>query len=332
MKLLLLAPLAFFVSAPRTALDADVSLSLALESGAKLSKTFTSELALELEELSITLTVDGEDQELESPEVEMSIAETETVTFTDEYLALADGRTTKLRRRFDALSETSTRTASGEDETEEGESELEGHTVDLTWNAEDEAWSAAFAADDEGGDEELLAELEHHADLIEFLPEGEVAIGAEWSVPAAAFLHLSNPSGDLHLDTPSDKEEKDDDLQDQLDENITGEITAKLASVEEGLATIELSMELKTSGEVDKGTQEVHEMSFELVRQVELEFDLEGTLVWHVAEGRPVSLAIEGELVFGSEMKQSSDQDGTPIVFTQKQRFVGTLKLTAEID
>jgi len=338
MKLLLLAPLAFLVSAPRTALEADDALSFKVEAGTKLSKTFVTELALELEEITIALTVDGEDQELESPEVEMSIAETETVTFTDEYLALEDGRATKLRRRFDDLSETSARTMTDEegesdDTTEEGESELEGHTVDLTWDAEDETWSAAFAEGDEGGDDELLAELEHHADLIDFLPDGEVAVGAEWTVPAAAFLHLSNPSGELHLDTPSDKEEDDDDLQDQLDENMAGEITAKLVSVEDGLATIELTLELTTSGEVDEGAQEVDEtMSVERSRKVELEFDLEGSLVWHVEEGRPVSLVLEGELGFESTQKQSSDQGGTAVVFIQTQRFAGTLKLTAEIE
>lgn len=338
MKLLLLAPLALFVSAPRIALEADVTLALEVETGTKLTKTFVSDLALELEELTIALSVDGEDHPLDSPEVEMSIAETETVTFTDEYLALEDGRTTKLRRRFDALTETSSRTSTGEEgeseeTSEEGESELEGHTVDLTWDAEAETWGAAFAAEDEGGDEELLAELEHHADLVEFLPEGEVAIGAEWTVPAAAFLNLSNPSGELHLDTPSDKDEDDDDLQDQLDENIEGEITAKLVSVEDGLATIELKLELKTSGEVDQGTQEVDEStSVEMERAVQLEFDLEGLLVWHVEEGRPVSFVIEGALAFESTQKQSNDQDGTAVVFTQMQRFAGTLKLTAEIE
>jgi len=338
MKLLLIAPLAFLASAPRTALEADVTLTLAVEAGAKLKKTFTSELALELEEIALALSIDGEDQELESPEVAMNIAETEVVTFTDEYLAVEDGRATQLRRRFDDLSETSARTMTdqegeSEETTEEGESGLESHTVDLTWDAEGEAWTAAFAEGDEGGDDELLAELEHHADLVEFLPEGEVAIGAEWTVPAAAFLHLSNPSGELHLDTPSDKEEDDDDLQDQLDENMSGEITAKLVSVEEGVATIGLTFELETSGEVDGGTEEVEEsVTLAMARKVVLEFDLEGSLLWHIEEGRPVSLAIEGKLGFTSEQTQSSDQDGTDIVFKQTQRFAGTLSLSAEIE
>jgi hypothetical protein len=313
-------------------------LSLAIERGTKLTKTFVTEFALDLEEVELEVTIDGEDHALDSPEHELSIEQTETVTFIDEHLALEDGRTTKLRRRFDTLSETSARTmtdAEGEtDETdEEGESELEGHTVELVWDADEETWSASFAEGDEGGDDELLAELEHHADFVEFLPDGEVAIGAEWTVPASAFVRLSNPSGELHLDTPSDKEEDDDELQDQLDSNFAGEITAKLVSVEDGLATIALTLELTTSGEVDEELEEVEESApVEVTRSVELEFDLEGALVWNVEEGRPVSLAVEGELGFESVRTQSSDDDGTTVVFTQTMRFAGTLKLTAEIE
>jgi hypothetical protein len=338
MKSLLIAPLVLLCSAPRTAPEADVSLSLAIETGTKLSKTFVTELALELEEVTLALTIDGENHPLDSPEYEMTIAQTETVTFTDEYLALEDGHTTKIRRRFDTLTETSARTSTdaegtSNEDNEEGESELEGHTVDLTWDAEGETWSAAFAEGDEGGDDELIAELQHHADLLDFLPEGEVAIGAEWSVPAAAFVHFSNPSGELHLDTPSDKEEDDDDLQDQLDANFEGEITAKLVSVEDGLANIELTFELTTSGSIDVEIEELEEsMSVEAKRTVELEFDLEGALVWHIEEGRPVSLVAEGEVGFESVQEQASDQNGAAVVFTQTQRFAGTLKLTAEIE
>jgi hypothetical protein len=338
MKSLLIAPLVLLCSAPRTAPEADVSLALSIESGTKLSKTFVTELALELEEVTLGLTIDGEDHELDSPEYEMTIAQTETVTFTDEYLALEDGHTTKLRRRFDTLAETSARTSTDEEgasneDNEEGESELEGHTVDLTWDAEGETWSAAFAEGDEGGDDELITELQHHADLIDFLPEGEVAIGAEWSIPAAAFVRFSNPSGELHLDTPSDKEEDDDDLQDQLDANFEGEITAKLVSVEDGLANIELTFELTTSGSIDVEIEELDEsIAVEATRKVELEFDLEGALVWHVEEGRAVSLVAEGEVGFESVQQQSSDQNGAAVVFTQTQRFAGTLKVTAEIE
>ncbi len=73
-------------------------------------------------------------------------------------------------------------------------------------------------------------------------------------------------------------------------------------------------------------------MAVEVTRRVELEFDLQGTLVWHVGEGRPVSLVAEGELGFVSIQQQSSDQEGTAVVFTQTQRFAGTLKLTVEIE
>lgn len=336
MKLLLTTPLLLLASAPRT--GSDVTLTLGVESGTVLTKSFTSELALELDEIEIEFVVDGEEQALETPEVEMSITDTETLTFTDEYLALADGRATKLKRSFDELSETSARSFTGSegessDSTEDGESGLEGHAVVLTWDEDSEEWGAAWADDGEELDAELLADLEHHADLVEFLPAGEVAVGAEWSVPAKAFLHLSNPSGDVHLETPTDAARDDQELHDQLDENLEGEILAKLASVTDGLATIELTFDLSTSGEVDEGPQEGGEgPSLDLTRAVSLAFDLEGQLVWNVTEGRPVSLTVDGDTEFSSRETREGDHEGVALRFVQTQRFTGTLKLAVEID
>ncbi len=338
MKSLLFLPLVLAASATPTALD--VRLALTVESGTKVTSTFTSELVLELESLAMKLTVGDEEHELEAPEMQMRIQQNESLTFTDEYLAVEDGVATRVKRRFDALGESSSRAMTdpeGEEseEDEEGDSELEGHTVVLAWDADDELWTAKFADDDDGGDEELLSELVHDADLTAFLPSGEVAVGAEWEVPARAFLTLGEPCGDLHIISPSDEDddEMDQALEDQFDENISGTITASLTSVEGGLATIALTFELETEGEAEDDDVEVEEgMSISIKRSLELEFELEGTLVWNIEKGHAVSLVVEGKVAFVSTQFQSSEQGGQAFQIEQTQNLAGTLKHTVEIE
>lgn len=334
MNALTLSPFLFILAA---APHSDETLAFSVEVGTTLTKTFTSTLELELDELELALTVDGEDHELEAPEVSMTISETEAITFTDEHLAVDDGRTTKVKRKFDALAETSGRASTdpeGEssEESEEGESELEGHSVVLTRDADDEVWAAEYAEGDEDGDPELLAELEHHADLVDFLPAGDVAVGAEWSVPVAAFLHLSSPSGELHIETPSDAEDDDEGYSEQFEENLAGEITATLDRVEDGVAYVALTFDLTSEVELE-GSEEVEEgMTVETSRKLDFEFELEGTLAWHLEQGRAVSCDAEGAVGFDSIQRNTSEQGGASVVFTQTQRFKGTLKLTAAIE
>lgn len=348
MKSLVFAPLVLLCSAPRTAPEADVTLVLAAERGTKVARTFTWTYAMELQEATDSLSFDGEDPEVESVELEMSLAESVTLAFTDEYLALTDGRATEVRRHFDALSATSAH-ASTDDEgvsdeaTQEGESELQGHTVDLAWDSEREAWGASFADGDEGGDDELLEGLEHHADLVDFLPLGPVEVGAEWSVPVMAFQNASSPAGDVQFEPTDDAEadEEDDAMEELLeraDDNLTGQITARLTGVAEGRATIALELTLAASAECDAVTEEVldeetdESVEFTTLTKVDLLYDLEGTLVWDVEHGRPVSLSIEGEAGFEIAETVSSVQEGVSIVFASNYRFAGTLVLSGSFD
>ncbi|MEZ6013644.1 MAG: hypothetical protein R3F49_00900 [Planctomycetota bacterium] len=335
MKALLATSLFLLAAGP---LD-DIALELSVEAGTKLTKTFTSNLELELEGIDITFTVGGEEHEVESPDVSMTIRESESLTFTDEYLVVDGGRATKLQRHFDELTEQSGRDFTdpdGEDESEEeeGESDLEGQTVILTWDGDAEEWSAAFAEVSSDGDTDLIGEIEDHADLVEFLPEGKVEVGAEWQVPVLAFSHLSSPSGELHLNTPSELEEPEDEAYEaQFEENLAGEITAKLVSVEEGVATIELTLELATHVELEGESEEVGEdMEMESVRAMSFEFELEGALVWNIDAGHAVSLQVGGDVKFVSTQTQSADQGGESLEIVQAQRFSGTLQLAAEFE
>lgn len=315
-------------------------LALTVAEGTSLTKTFASELVLELQTIEMTITVEGEEHELDSPELEMRIEESESLTFTDTYRTVDGGRATELRRRFDDLSETSASSATDPDgdeheDSEEGVSELEGHTVDLTWDEDGEAWAARFAPDDDGGDEDLLGELEHHADLIAFLPRGDVAVGDEWTVPASAFLHLSNPCGELHLDTPSDKAEADDDTayEDQFEEHLEGEFAARLERIEDGVARIALSGSFSTSVELPSEEVESEDSGpLTLGQGMVFEFDLEGHLEWSIEAGHALALTVEGDVRFDSTQTQTGVDDGVEVVLTQIQRFAGTLALTASFE
>jgi len=322
-----------------TVLD-DVELRPKAAEGVKRTTTFSSAMHMELQGVEMTFVIDGEEHEVEAPEVSMVMEQTETQVFTDEYLAVEDGRATRLRRHFDTLAETSSQSATDEegetdDTEEEGESGLDARTVVLVWDADEETWNASYAEDEEDADEDLLAELGHYADLAEFLPDGggSIEVGAEWSVPLRAFTHLGAPSGEVHLVSPSDEEDDDSSFDDAFEEHLAGEILAKVTGVEDGRAIIALTFSVTSEFELEAEEQEADEgMTVEVTQAFAFGIELEGTLEWHIKEGRALALHVEGPVELKSTQSQSSDDEGAQFVIHQVQTFEGTFELTYEFD
>jgi hypothetical protein len=181
----------------------------------------------------------------------------------------------------------------------------------------------------------LLEELEHRADLVEFLPGEPVAVGDTWEVPLVAFHHISNPCGDVHLMTPTEREEGDDDdaMQDALRESLDGEIHATLERIEDGVAHIALTMELTMEGEVQGEDQETEEgVTLETFRSLEIELDLEGELQWVMESGRASNLVVAGEVALKQSQAQAGDHGGAVFRFEQIQHLTGTFEIKAAIE
>jgi len=307
------------------------SLTFHVEPKSKLTKTFENTVKLASESMSIT--VDGQDAHggVDSPKIEIS--DHEKIVVTDEYASVADGRATKLVRKFDDLAGESTETTampegSGMEDREEKStktSPLEGKTVVFTWK--DDAYKAAWA-EDEKGDDDLLEKLEGDMDLLDFLPAKEVSDGDTWDLEAKVFNKISSPGGKLQLrDQEKDEGEEMTKIQEQIEENIEGEGKATYRGTRDvdgaKVGVIEIAAELQSHGSFEADGRE---------NGVEYKITYTGQLLWDLKAGHLHSLELEGTVGFVMDMKSSMDFNGESHELNQRVEFAGEFehKITVE--
>jgi len=297
------------------------------EEGTSVQRTFDFSLSMELQSMSMTVN----DQEVPSDHfdgVEMKITDSQHVVVTDEYGALGDGRPAKLTRSFDELTGKSGESQSGpmgdSDTDQDKSSGLEGTTVVFTWDDEAEAYDAAFQDD---GDEDLLADLVEDMDLRGFLPDGDVEEGDAWDADIDAFKRLLEAGGDLDLRT---EDEQRSELQDQLSENLEGDVRVTYAGTreEDGVRVAVLKLEVSASTE-GSGTQDGPRGETE--QTVTMEFDLEGELLWAVEAGHLQSVELSGGLDSVLENHSTFDGGQGPMEAVQTMTFEGEVDFTAAV-
>lgn len=273
------------------------------EAGTKITRTFTNPGGRTLSSMKLVL---GDD---EHPAGEMEMTETfdEKLVLEDEIVAVAPapgdapwrGRTTKLKRTFAELSQTSTEKSSmGErqhEETTDRKSDLAGATVVFTWDGEKEEYETAF--DGESGksrDAALLEELEADVDLAGFLPGKAVSDGDEWSVDMAAFkAGILRPAGELdfHGDEPRSESEKK--ARHDMWEAIRGEVHAHFRGTREQdgarLAVIELKAEISGEIEIEPEGKSPHARG----TSVTFTQEFEGELLWDLGKNLARSYKLE---------------------------------------
>ena len=298
------APLVF-VAAGSTLLVATApdEINLAVEEGLSVTKTFVTEMNAELDAFSVT--VDGEEQD-GIPDPEFSLSDTTRVVFVDEYRSVDGDRIQSLVRTFEELNDSTTRSSvdpGGEasDDTSEGESDLEGLEVLFEWDADAEEYEASFV-DDDAGDDDLLDGLIAGADFREFLPEDEVEEGDTWEVDPAAFEAIINPSGEVKI--VSDEEEDSSELQEQMRDNVSGTIEASFKGIEDGVATIEITVEIDTSA-IDDSPAGLPEGA-EATQELAITYECEGQLLWDMKRGVAKSLEMGGDI----EIQITGNQGG----------------------
>ncbi|MEE2939686.1 MAG: hypothetical protein VX460_04820 [Planctomycetota bacterium] len=321
----LLAPLA---AAPET-------LDVHVESGTKITKTFTSTLLLELEDFS--LEVNGEAQD-DAAAPEVTIEDDEEIVFVDEYVTVDGGRARELVRTFESLEDSSSQTVVGPDgeemvESSEGESELEGVSVRFAFDADDDEWTTSFADEDEDLDESLLEDLDHDADYAYLLPPAdeveELEAGDTWELDAIVFDRISSPSGDLKIDGEDADEETDGEFQEQFKDNIDGSIEATLERIEDGRAYISLEGEVSTTIAIDQELPEGAPENAEVSQELEFTFECEGELVWDLERGAAVSLEFGGSAALTIVNDQRVGEEFTVLI---TQEFAGTFESTASFE
>lgn len=224
-------------------------------------------------------------------------------TFTDKILRAEDGELSAFTRTYSDLMSDRTMdmiNPMGEQSLTESasESELDDVTVLFTL---DEGELVASYPEGEQGDEELIDGLLGHLPFAEFLPEGEVEVDAEWEVEPRLIWDVLNLGGDLSLVDP-EADAEDTVMMEALDDDelveISGQVNATLDSLEDGLATITLEIEMIEYRDLTEALNGLVDGSGEAVPEMELaesekQYEGEGTLVWDMGGGYMVSMELE---------------------------------------
>lgn len=263
-------------------------IAFAAESGAKVRKSFSYTSEMELERL--VMSINGEEREM--GDIEQTGESKELYVFVDEYKEVEKGALRSLQRTYEEASDTqvqSMKTPRDEQSREqESKTELAGKTVAFTFDAAKDEWKREFVGDE--GDDALLAGLQPQYELLEFLPEDEVADGAEWELGTAAAAALLFPGGDLSM-----KSEEDTDaeiaarkaMRDALEGK--GKATFKGLHEEDGVSLAQIEFEIEAGSKWDL------ERDGGATEQRSVAFKLKGEIAWNMSKRRAVHWAVEHE-------------------------------------
>ena len=308
------------------------AITFAPEDGLSLTKTYTQTLNAELSDIAFNMN--GEEVEIEEVPT-ITITSNESIILNDTYETVEGRRATKLTRVFEELTRSREQVTEEETMSFEETSELEGLSVTFRWDEDEEAYTPRFTDEDESADEELLEELFADADMLGFLPTDEVEEGDSWSVELDDYRRLFSPSGELTFLDEEDEPTRDD-IDEQIDENLEGEIECTFKGIEEvddvRMAVIEFTIELDSEGETSE-EMEVEDDEIDSATQsriINIDSEYEGSLYFNLATGHVASVSLVGESNFSVEeaMVIVHPEFGE---FTQSQTMFFEGELEAEI-
>ena len=293
-----------------------------------LRRSFGEDTRFELE--SLVERASGE--EFPAEEVEFTGSLERHLELVDTPGALEDGRPEELTRRFEAASKSFEveLALQGFEELYDAELEspLAGETVLLEWDEDEQAW---VASSETGLEARHLERLREDCDLRALLPEdgADAEEGAEWTVPAEQLRDLLAPAGRLLFTgdelpdgpygalTPTDLVATTLVTVADTARELDGEARLHWSGTEDGLAVIELELELTLAGAVDDDLEQlVRDMGAGGKRDVALDYtwSLEGRgqLLWALDRGhfRELELALDGELELEMVWTGSGGEEG----------------------
>ncbi len=321
---LLVLPLAFALA---PGLDAPDELAFAPEQGLVLEKRCSFEGEVELEEFSVL--VNGSAVDAPKPSVQNTFDGAMVVT--DTYAELADGRVTKLLRRFDELAQHQASTVNDNQGDERDlESPLEGATVAFTWDGDAASYSVAFEGEEER-DEELLEGLEASLDFEVLLPAKEVAVDDTWSVESEELREVLSMGGEMHFESEDSPQEKlfDEAMKEKLEGTVTCTYRGTREVEGRSLAVIEIELSGEGRAEAEE-TQENGQVEVTVQRTADAGIDLKGELLWDAAAGHFQSFEVSGEIRFTLEEDGTVEAGGETQEQAVTMAFAGDLKLVAQ--
>jgi hypothetical protein len=318
--------------------------------GSRLTKTFSSSSDVALDDMS--MVVNGQEMDAGTIGLEMAVTSKITITVTDEYTKVADGQLARFVRTFDELSSTTQVDVSNQmmgdmDGEIAGASELEGLKVVFTHDGDSDGYAIAWA-EDSGGDDELLEDLDWNMDLADFLPGKDVAEGDTWSIPAKALRAVFAPGGSLKIEP----EDMDEELMgmgaqpppDQALGEFEGQVTGEFRGVRDvdgtKVAVIHVTADVTAAKDLTELTQEMIaeqpspegmdlEMNVES-SDMEFAFEGEGELLWNVTTGLLHSFEISGETAVTTDTSMSMSMAGNAQDVEQSMSLSGNQSISVK--
>lgn len=316
------------------------------------TRHFSVETELTLDEM--TVAIDGQEMDVEAMGgAEMTDRSKLELEVTDSVQAVEDGRATRFARKYVSAARSSSHDSKppGSEMMSgklEGRSPLTGREVEFALEeGEFKARFADGAEDPDGHLDGLRAEL----DLVEFLPDGEVAVDDAWDLDPTSIVALLRPGGDLAFEDEGEGEGETEVLgrrqrSNAVLEDYEGTFRAvyKGTREEDGrkLATIELTCELECTASLtellkdDAPTIEGPEgMEIEIeivVADLMHEIEGGGTLEWDLERGMLASLALELEVKRTNTTEMSLDLGERKVSQERTQVFSGKTSIAVECE
>ncbi len=304
--------------------------------GERWRKSFVFEQDLELEHFGVVMG--GEEIPADFlPQMEMSMRSEETTVLADRYGRVTGGRPLVLERRFETIdvrhSSEFHMEGPGMPSEEytgeiEGTSPLEGGTVEFTWDETNEHYDARSSGDPV--DETLLGGLVEEADLRSWLPEGEVEVGARWTIAGEQLDLLLHPGGDLAIELEGEGAEFWS--QEWRERRTEGEIELVLEAIDEskrgGLARISIAGEVHVVAVKEGDLSRVPVVQGEATQTDTATHRLRGELLWDLAKGMPEHLALEADVT----LESLTVKDGGDPEYEHVFEFSGSWELGLECE
>jgi hypothetical protein len=287
------------------------------------------------------------------------ISSTHRVEFLDHYLKVSDGKPLEFTRQIrDSVinAKANITRPNGMVLTEQAPcaSPLRRQKVRFTWAERLNDWARCYV--DIDGEEPWLDQLRGEFEFVEFLPKGEVEVGAQWNVPAEALRGALAPGGNLKI-TPGTPNlfgrlvelGVAGDFADALGADLSGDVRATYrgrrqetegegeAAKNFNVGVIEFEFNLASS--VDRTMLYIMAMPEQERREpariesVPVEFTVIGTatLLWDMDAGRAHSFKLEGQESFLSTVHKTRFDGRGSMPMSQIGRYSGPLTVEVTV-
>lgn len=297
------------------------------KAGAKLETRMTS--ATQMDSNQFEVVMNGQKVPAQFlPPLDVSYEGVLELVAQDTYVEVAEGRPTKLQRHYETLTGTAIWDAAMGEEYDDAagdtknESAIQGEDVEFVWSESESRFERALVDSDKRPAGIDL--LDERLDLAGFLPADEVAVGDVWELEPELIDRLLMPGGPLGLEGSSAAEGAE-----PRSVESTGELSARLVSVEEGRASIEFEGEHVSKMSFATTLERVPVADGTATQEDTSNLELKGRLVWDLRVGRAVSLTVEASVDYVQHTVRDEGQEGP--TYESTLTFSGDTAITVEI-